>query len=90
MSAAESLWHFRYPDTRAIASMRPQRVSCGIDRPLWVYLVGCQGFNEAAACQLRNPELAPGLTQSRFCFNEAAACQLRNPAFGVTPSGTIT
>ncbi len=35
-------------------------------------------FNEAAACQLRNPRCSGKERSSLCCFNEAAACQLRN------------
>ena len=58
--------------------MRPQRVSCGIrSGPTGGAASG--SFNEAAACQLRNPTEEALATCDNCSFNEAAACQLRNP-----------
>ena len=47
--------------TKAAASMRPQRVSCGIPMRPQKSLLSRSGFNEAAACQLRNLNQSEGV-----------------------------
>ena len=75
-------------DIRAIvASMRPQRFSCGIAaRHAPAHCRLC-GFNEAAAFQLRNRPGAPSAGFPRRCFNEAAAFQLRNHGYSCCADG---
>ena len=48
------------------------------------------GFNEAAAFQLRNPYRSSRHHCALPCFNEAAAFQLRNPTARFTyPTGSL-
>ena len=61
-----------------LASMRPQRFSCGIMRQLSRLSRRCRRFNEAAAFQLRNPNNLIEAQSGMGRFNEAAAFQLRN------------
>ena len=50
-----------------IASMRPQRFSCGILRRAKTTSTSCSGFNEAAAFQLRNRDIGLSDTGHRVC-----------------------
>ena len=79
MSAAESSTADHAQDDPTIASMRPQRVSCGI----WVPAGKRYQRNHAAS--MRPQRVSCGIRAmrgqallQRVRFNEAAACQLRN------------
>src|SRR5690606_9917938 len=61
----------------ALASMRPQHLSCGNPLDDDVYRLRLTRFTEAAASQLRKPGVCRPGSAAPASFNEAAASQLR-------------